>query len=144
MSTVYVNEIFEKIEKATGEEKSNLLKLHGSQHPYDMLLALNFDDRISLDLPPGVPPYKQDLTIHPDMYQSTLQQQIKRLKTIVKGRADNIAKLRKEYIFIQTLEGIPPKEAEVLLFAKDKALTELYPSITREFVESVFPNFKRT
>lgn len=136
----YVDEVFDKIDKASGDEKVALLKEWGSKHPYNMLLSLNFDDRVQFDLPEGMPPYKRDESQHPDTYQTTLSQQIKRLGAIIKGR-NNLPRLKREAIFIQVLEGIPHKEADVLVFAKDGALNELYPTITRELVAEHFPNF---
>lgn len=137
----YVDEVLTLIDKAEGDEKVELLKKYGALHPYNMILSLNFNDRVQINVPEGVPPYKQDETQHPDTYQTTLSQQINRVKSIIKGRSENIPRLQRESIFIQILEGIPPKEAEVLIFAKDKALTELYPTITFEFVAAHFPSY---
>lgn len=137
----YVDEVLTKIDKAEGDEKVRLLKQYGSQHPYNMILSLNFDDRVRVNVPEGVPPYKQDESQHPDTFQTTLSQQIKRMGGILVGRSEHIPKMQRESIFIQILEGIPPKEAEVLIFAKDKALTELYPTITFDFVKEHFPNY---
>lgn len=137
----YVDEILAAIDKAEGEEKEKLLKEWGSQHPINMILSMNFNDNVVLNLPEGVPPYKQDLTQHPDTFQTTLAHEIKRLMGILKGRSEHIPAVRRESMFIQMLEGIPPKEAEVLIFAKDKALIELYPTITFDFVNKEFPAF---
>jgi len=137
----YVDEVLSKIDKAEGEEKEELLKKYGAMHPYNMILALNFDDRVQVNVPEGVPPYKQDESQHPDTYQTTLSQQIKRIGSILKGRSEHMSRLQRESIFIQVLEGIPPKEAEVLIFAKDKALGELYPTITFDLVKTYFPNY---
>ena len=137
----YVDEVLTKIDKAEGDEKIALLKQYGAVHPYNMLLSLNFDERVQINVPEGVPPYKQDESQHPDTYQTTLSQQIKRVGGILKGRSENMPKMQRESIFIQILEGIPPKEAEVLVFAKDKALGELYPTLTFDFVKEYFPNY---
>lgn len=137
----YVDEVLSLIDKAEGDEKIRLLKEWGGQHPYNMLLSLNFNDNIAVNVPSGVPPYKQDESQHPDTFQTTLSQQIKRVASILKGRSENMKRLQREGIFIQILEGIPPKEAEVLIFAKDKALTELYPTITFDLVKEHFPSF---
>jgi len=137
----YVDEVLSLIDKTEGEKKVELLKKYGAMHPYNMILALNFDDRVQVNVPEGVPPYKQDQSQHPDTYQTTLSQQIKRIGAILKGRSEHIPRLQRESIFIQVLEGIPPKEAEVLIFAKDKALTELYPTITFDLVKQQFPNY---
>jgi hypothetical protein len=136
----YADEILSEIDKAEGDKKTELLKKYGAAVPFNMLLSLNFNSNIKLDVPDGQPPYNVRLDEHPDTFQTTLAQQIKRLMNIVHGR-NNLPKTKREHIFIQVLEGIPPKEAEVLIFAKDGALTELYPTITKEFVATVFPHY---
>lgn len=137
----YVDEILSKIDKAEGDEKIALLKDYGSKHPINMVLSLNFNDRVQVNVPEGVPPYKQDESEHPDTYQTTLSQQIKRLGAILKGRSEHMSRLQRESIFIQILEGVPPKEAQVLVFAKDGALSELYPTITFDLVKEHFPDY---
>ena len=64
----YVNEVFERIDKAKGNEKETLLRTYGAKHPYNMILSLNFDDYVSLDVPEGVPPFKRDEASHPDTF----------------------------------------------------------------------------
>ena len=139
----YVDEMLDKIDKATGDEKLSLMKEHGGSHPLNMIFSLNCDELVNLAVPSGVPPYKRDESVHPDTCQTTLQQQLKRLLSIVKGKSEHIPAMQREFIFIQVLEGIPYKEADVLLFAKDKALHELYPTLTHEFICSVFPAYCR-
>ena len=139
----YVNEAFEEIEKARGKKKTELMKDYGAKVPYNLLLSLNFDETLEIDLPPGMPPHKRDEATHPDMFQTTLQQQLKRMRVFFKNNPDNIPKWKKEMLFVQLLEGIPPKEADVLVHVKDKALTEMYPSITYDFVSGIFPNYCR-
>ena len=137
----YINEKLDKIDKAKGKDKEELLKQMGAVHPLNMILSLNFDEHVKLDVPEGVPPYKRDEATHPDLFPTTLQAQLPRLRAILKG--NRLKRLQKEAIFIQVLEGIPPKEADVLLYAKDRALTELYPTITKELVKKIFPNYCR-
>ncbi len=137
----YANEILDKIEKADGEKKVELLKKYGDKSPYNYLLSLNFDDRVSVNVPEGMPPYKRDESLNPDFFKTTLSREIPRVGSILKGRSEHMPRMQRERIFTQILEGIPPKEADCLVFAKDKVLEELYPSITYELVASVFPNY---
>lgn len=142
MAFEYTYEVFSKIDKEEDEEKKlALLKEYGAKLPFNMLLSLNFNDNRRLAVPEGVPPYKRDEAMHPDGFPTSLAQQIKRLTSIVKGRSENIPKVQREYIFIQVLEAVPPKEADDLVFCKDKALEELYPTITAELVAKVFPEY---
>lgn len=142
----HVYEVLEKIDKAkTAEERKHLLKEYGAKHPFNLILSLNFDKNIIVDVPEGMPPHKRDDTLHPDLYGTSLAQVIRRIKPLIKGSPEsrNLTKSKREYIFIQIVESIPPKEAEVIVFAKDKALEELYPNITRELVNELFPNYCR-
>jgi len=131
-------EFLKLINGADGEEQERLMKKWGNNSPLNMLLSLNFNDRLKLDLPPGMPPHKMDEHTHPDMF-SPLAAQIMRLKVCQVG--NGIKKMDKERVFIQVLENVPPKDAEVLVAAKDKALDELFPNIKKELVEKLFPNF---
>jgi len=54
-------------------------------------------------------------------------------------RVSNIPKYRLEMLFIQLLESLHADEAAVLLAAKNKTLTKLYP-ITKEMVKKAFPD----
>lgn len=140
---LYADEMLDQIDKAEGEAKVTLLKKYGAGFPLNMILSLNFDNSIKLDLPEGMPPYNRDETRHPDTYNTLLQQEVKRLKSLLVGATPSLPKAKKESIFIQILEGISAKEGDVLIFAKDKALGELYPSITKDFVKKEFPNYCR-
>lgn len=141
VKALYVNEILAKIDKAEGEEKEKLLVDYGSKHPINMILSLNFNDKIEINVPSGMPPYKRDESLDPDMLQTTLTQQIKRVASILKGRSESISNMKREAVFIQILEGISTKEADVLIFAKDGALEELYPTITYDLVQKHFPSY---
>ena len=98
---IYVNETLEKIDKEQDKDKKMaLLKEWGIQHPYNMILSLAFDDRVNVDVPEGMPPYKRDEATNQDLFPSFLGKEIKRLGSILKGR-NNVARLQREHIFIQ-------------------------------------------
>jgi len=109
--------------------------------PLSFLLSLNFRANIKLDLPEGMPPLdpkEMDSVIHPD-FAGNLASSIHRLKGCL--TTSNIKAFKKEDIFVQVMLSCPLKDAEILCSAKDKALLELYPSITAEFVKSAFPAY---
>ncbi len=138
---IHAYEQLEAIDKATGEEKEFLLKTYAPKAPLNYILSLNFNDKVRLGLPEGMPPLnpkEMDSITHPDM-MGNLSSSIHRLKNcMIENRA--MPQTKKEEIFIQVLLACPLKDAEIVCSAKDKALTELYPSITKEFVKSVFPS----
>lgn len=131
-------EILKAINDATGEEQESLLKEWGTQAPLNYVLSFNYNDKHVFDLPPGVPPYKRDEATHTD-FQGALVHQVKKLRNCLPNV--NLPKLRKEKTFIDILESIPPKSADIVLAMKDKALTDLYPNITKDLVKKVFPSF---
>lgn len=137
----YVYKQLEKINKAAKTKRKAVLQEEGNKFPLNMLLSLNFRDDVELDLPAGPPPYNRDESTHEDLFEQSLAQVMRRVGVLRKGSPENIPKIRREHMFIQILESIPPKEADVLIFAKDGALTELYPNITKELVKEVFPTY---
>jgi hypothetical protein len=50
-----------------------------------------------------------------------------------------LSKVRKEQLFVQMLEGIHWKEAEVVCLAKDKKLHTRYKSLNEKLVRAAFP-----
>lgn len=131
-------EFLDEIEKAKDQDKINLLKVYGMKVPLNFILSLNFSD-VKLDLPEGMPPLEPtelDTVTHPDLI-GNLSASIHRLKNCMPE--SKIKQFKKEEIFIQVILACPLKDAEILCAAKDKALEELYPSITKELVKEVFP-----
>lgn len=140
MKLIHAYEIFDFIQKSeTPEELAANLKKYGNQSPINYLLSMNFNKNIVVDLPSGIPETeKLDATVHPDMMHP-LATQITRMRLCFVD--SKLSKIKKEKVFLDIIECIPLKEVEVLVSCKDKALTEMYPAITKELVESVFPSF---
>ncbi len=132
-------EFLDMIAKLEGEEQEAKLKEYGALSPLNFLLAMNFDSNVVLDLPSGMPPYNRNESDHQDLY-APLSTCIKRIMLCTKQNTQT-RKVKKEHVFIQMLEGINPKEADILVACKDKALHELYPTITKELVQKVFPAY---
>jgi hypothetical protein len=59
----------------------------------------------------------------------------------VKGGNDALSTIRRETIFIQMLEGLHPKEADIVIAVKDKALEDKY-DIPFEVVEEAYPDIE--
>lgn len=137
-----IHEILEKAaEAATREEKSKILKDNNSLALRDILKG-SFDDSIEFILPKGKPPYEEDDA--PAGYtRSSLFQQTKKFRYFAKGGpGEQIAPARREKMFIEVLEGIHPKEAELVINMKDKKLIgppSLYKGITKKLVSETFP-----
>ena len=57
----------------------------------------------------------------------------------MKGGNDSLNGIRRETMFIQMLEGLHPDEANIIILAKDKRLSEKY-SVSYEQVKEAYPD----
>ncbi len=136
----HAHEMLKAINDAEDDAKQQeLIRLYGLKPPLNMLLSLNFKSSVSLALPPGQPStLSRDEATHEDL-MTPLATQIGRLKTCVPNHPAK--KMDKERVFIQILETIPPKDADVLVACKDKVLHEMFPNIKVDNLKAVFPNY---
>jgi len=87
-----------------------------------------------------VVPYKEnEVPVGTD--HTSLRREYRQLYHFVKGGNDSLSSLRRETMFIQMLEGLHPKEAELLCLVKDKQLTTKY-KIDRDVVSQAYPDIK--
>ena len=71
---------------------------------------------------------------------TSLRREWKNLFHFIKGGNNTLSTLRRETMFIQMLEGLHPKEAEIICLVKDKKLKDLYPKITYDIVKEAYPD----
>ena len=57
----------------------------------------------------------------------------------VRGGNDSLNGIRRETMFIQMLEGLHPDEANIIILAKDKRLSDQY-AITYDQVKEAYPD----
>ena len=128
--------IFEDVAKANSFEARQKVLLENESTPLKELLKYAFHPDIKFVLPPGMPPYK---TIgSPEEYNPTyLYPNIRKFYLFVEGGHEGITQLRREQLFIQMLESLHPKEAEVVIQVKDKKLN--YRGLTYKLVKKTFP-----
>jgi hypothetical protein len=130
-------EIFDKVQKAeTNQQRIEILKQNNSPVLID-LLKMNFHPDITMKLPEGVPPFKRP-GIPMGMADSNLYKEMRRMYTWITP-PQNLHKIKSETLFIQLLESINEKEADLLCAVKDKNMTSLYSSITYDLVNETFP-----
>ena len=139
-SNPFMNEILELVsEQKTDAKKVALLK----EYECDILKSLfiwNFDDSVISLLPAGNVPYKpNESPLGTD--HSSLRREQRNLYMFVKGGNDSLSTIRRETIFIQMLEGLHPKEADIVIAVKDKALEDMY-DIPYEVVEEAYPDIE--
>ena len=139
-SNPFMNEIFELVsEQKTDDGKIAILK----EYECDILKSLfiwNFDDSVISLLPQGTVPYKpNENPLGTD--HSSLRREQRSLYNFVKGGNDQLSTIRRETIFIQMLEGLHPKEADIVIAVKDGNLEDMY-DVPFEVVEEAYPDIQ--
>ena len=139
-SNPFMNEILELVD----EQKSDAKKIAVlKEYECDILKSLfiwNFDDSVISLLPPGTVPYKpNENPLGTD--HSSLRREQRNLYMFVKGGNDALSTIRRETIFIQMLEGLHPKEADIVVAVKDGNLEDMY-DVPFEVVEDAFPDIQ--
>ena len=135
----FIHEILELVsEQRTKVKRVEILK----EYRDDSLTAIliwNFDDRVQSAVPDGQVPYKEnEVPVGTD--HTSLRREWKQLYHFIKGGNDSLSSLRRESMFIQLLEGLHPKEAEIICLIKDKELESVYPKVTLDVVKQAFPD----
>jgi hypothetical protein len=135
-------EVFSEVEKlASFHDRVEFLKANET-FSVKTILQCNFLPSIILDLPEGAPPFRRD-PMPPDMAKSRIDKSIKILGKLAlapgQRPAHGLAKLKKERSFISLLEAVSEHDADVIIAAKDKELTKLYPMIDATLAKTAFP-----
>jgi hypothetical protein len=161
--------VFEVLELAS-KQKSNAKKVEVLKtYEHDSLKAIfiwNFDESVISLLPEGEVPYAN--AEEQSVYSGTLSENLRReslggesatgqdldgrgktslrreyqnLYHYLKGGNDSLTTIRREMMFINLLQGLHPKEAELLILTKDKKLTDKY-KISFENVKEAYPDIQ--
>ena len=162
-----VNPFVFEILDAASSQRSKAKKveaLRRYEHPsVKMIFVWNFDDSVISLLPPGEVPYgetnaqttfagtlsdnlikeaqggesatRQDLD---GRGKTSLRREYQNLYHYVKGGNDKLTTTRREMMFINLLEGLHPRESEILILTKDKKLTDKY-KISLDVVKEAYP-----
>jgi len=161
--------VFEVLELAS-KQKSNAKKVEVLKtYEHDSLKVVfvwNFDETVLSLLPEGPVPYgdvkdqnvysgnlsdnlvreaaggeaatTQDLQ---GLGKTSLRREYQNLYHYVKGGNGSLTTIRREMMFINLLEGLHPREAEVICLVKDKKLQTKY-KITHEIVKEAYPDIQ--
>lgn len=133
---LYVHEILEKVSKEESRaEKIKILQQHSQNWAMKDILRGAFDDSIVWNLPGGRPPYEPAAA---ESHPSNLTQHNKKFKYFVKGGpGDAMASFKREKLFLDILEIIHPKDAELMLGMINKKLN--IKGVTKKLVQEAFP-----
>jgi hypothetical protein len=161
--------VFEILELAS-KQRSNAKKVEVLKtYEHDSLKTVfiwNFDDSVISLLPEGEVPYGN--ADQQSVYSGTLSENLKKeayggesatgqdldgrgrtslrreyqnLYHYVKGGNNTLTTIRREMMFINLLQGLHPKEAEVIILTKDKKLTDKY-KISFDNVKEAYPDIQ--
>ena len=136
----FVNEILDYV----SSQKSKIAKVEAlKEYRNEALVSIliwNFDETVLSMIPEGDVPFTPN-----DSPQGTdhtsLRREQRNLYHFVKGGNDALSKLRRESMFIQMLEGLHPKEARIVVLAKDGRLHEDY-AVTYDQVKEAYPDIQ--
>ena len=139
-----VHELLEAVDaEKVKAKKLAILRTHG-EDSFKMTMIWNFDESVVSMLPEGSVPYQpveSDVQANREKglpQRSTIRNSARQFYRFVKGGDDQLNKIKRESIFINILETLPPPEAEILVLVKDKALNTKY-NITKELVAEAYP-----
>ena len=135
----FIHEILELVcEQRTKAKRVEILQ----EYRDDSLTAVliwNFDERVQSAIPDGQVPYEpNDVPVGTD--HTSLRREWKTLYYFIVGGNPTLSSLRRESMFIQLLEGLHPKEAEIICLVKDKELESVYSKVTLDVVKLAFPD----
>ena len=139
-----VHELLEAVDsERVKTKKLDILRTHGDDS-FKMVMIWNFDESVISMLPEGNVPYQpveSDVQASVDKglpQRTTIRNSARNFYRFIKGGDDMMNKIKRESLFINILETLPPPEADILVLVKDKALNTKY-NITKELVAEAYP-----
>lgn len=143
MALTHKLQVFEILEKAvkakSRDERIKVLQDNQIMPVLDILRG-TFDDTIQWNLPDGEPPYTPNDESTPP---STLLKQHLNFKYFVKGlrESNSLNKIKREKMFIDLLESVHPRDAELVISMINKKSPHRY--LTKKLVQEAFPELIR-
>ena len=111
-----------------------------------MLMKLAFDPKLVWKLPEENPPYKKNEAPLGTENHIWLKAETKKLFHYLEGGNPQLKQMKRENMFIETLEALSDEEAKLLLHIKGKELNKVYKGLTENLVKEAFnwdDNFMR-
>jgi len=134
----YVFEVFEEMNKKPNKaDKIKVLKENETWALKDIIRG-SMDSTVKWNLPTGAPPYTAALE---QSHAANLLRENKKFAYFAKGGpGDELPAYKRENLFIGILEGVHPKDAELVIGMINK---EKPKGLTRPIVEEAFPGLLR-
>lgn len=130
-----IAEFLEKVSKLkTDKEKVEALKYNDSV-PLRIIFQGCFDPNVRWLLPEGKPPYKANELVD---QEHILIREAEKIRYYVDGFYPSLNPKKREMMFIELLERVTPKDAELLCSVKDKKFP--YKGLNVRHVLEAFPD----
>jgi hypothetical protein len=121
----------------TQKEKVEYLTKNDSR-PLQDIIQYALHPAITWDLPEGTPPYTPTAFLD---QENMLYSEARKLKLFVNGNGNNLTTHKLQNLFIQILESVAPKDAELLCMVKERKLPKGIPlSLIEEVWPGLIPN----
>ena len=132
--TKLIYEIIDLVRKQkTKKEKVDILKANESWALKDILRG-TYDLRVQWNIPEGQPPFRPS---REESVPGNLLRENTKFRYFVKGgQGDTLPKVKREAMFLGLLEGIHPKDAELVIAMINKTAIA---GITKPIIEEAFP-----
>lgn len=143
---LYVYQVLEKAAEAKTKEEKVIILRQNNSLALRSILKGGMDSTVEFILPEGAPPYNSEEAEKWGYTTSSIQRAVKKFKYFVKGGpGEKLPSIKREKMFVDTIESLHPKEAELLILMKDKGFihktgTAHFKGITRKLVLEAFPN----
>ena len=134
----FMSEILELVHKQRSKAKKVQVLKEYRDDALTALLIWNFDPSVTSALPDGPVPYTPN-DVPEGTDHTSLRREWKNLYHFIKGGNDELNNIRRESMFVQMLEGLHPKESDLICLVKDKELTKKY-KVTLEMVKEAYPD----
>ena len=134
----FMSEILELVHKQRSKAKKIQVLKEYRDDALTALLIWNFDPSVTSALPDGPVPYTPN-DVPEGTDHTSLRREWKNLYHFIKGGNDELNNIRRESMFVQMLEGLHPKESDLICLVKDKELTKKY-KVTLEMVKEAYPD----
>lgn len=110
-------EFLEKVGKQKRtQDKIDMLKANDT-FALRVILQAAYDPKVKFLLPPGDPPFKPNVLVD---QQNVFHKDARMIQYFVEGFHPDLAQAKREAMFIEFLERLDPKDAQLLLSAKAK------------------------
>jgi len=121
-------------ELKTNKEKIEALRTNRYAEAFKCIFHYTYHSQIKWLLPEGDAPYKPCEFLDAE---GRLLTELRKLYLFIEGGNPNLVQARREFLFIQTLESVHPKDAELLMAMKDRKMP--FKNLNKKLVMQAFP-----